>query len=297
MGNLFEEPDVLHQLLTPTEDFPSIRKPDTHDWLAQHEESGQTFDEYRDARSDPPDQAKRIIYLLPIGDFSQETSPDLDKITSYAAAFFQLPVKRLPAYMPTAGEFKPRANPHSHERQLFTREILQFLKTKLPTDGCCLLGITMTDLYPNPSWNYVFGEASLNEHVGIYSFARYDPAFWDDPRGENFREVILQRSCKVFSHEMSHMFGLPHCVYFSCLVNGANHLGEMDQTPLFACPVCLRKLHLAIGFDVVKRYRDLAEFYRTQKWEKELAWVERQLARLPPDSERESSNTPKKPAN
>jgi archaemetzincin len=33
----------------------------------------------------------------------------------------------------------------------------------------------MEDLYPEPSWNFVFGQASLNERVGVYSFARYGP--------------------------------------------------------------------------------------------------------------------------
>lgn len=31
----------------------------------------------------------------------------------------------------------------------------------------------MSDIYPRPSWNYVFGLASLSEYVGVFSFARY----------------------------------------------------------------------------------------------------------------------------
>jgi hypothetical protein len=31
--------------------------------------------------------------------------------------------------------------------------------------------------------------------------------------------------------------------------------------PLFLCPVCLRKLHHAVGVDPAERYRRLAEFY------------------------------------
>jgi len=32
----------------------------------------------------------------------------------------------------------------------------------------------MEDLYPDPSWNFVFGQTSLPGYVGVYSFARYD---------------------------------------------------------------------------------------------------------------------------
>jgi len=38
----------------------------------------------------------------------------------------------------------------------------------------------MTDFYPKESWNYVFGHASLKRWVGVFSFARYDPLFWNE---------------------------------------------------------------------------------------------------------------------
>jgi archaemetzincin len=117
--------------------------------------------------------------------------------------------------------------------------------------------------------------------VGIYSLARYDPAFWGEDRGRNYRDAILRRSCKVLVHETAHMFGLPHCIYYECVVNGSNHLGETDAKPQHLCPVCLRKLHHGIGFDALQRYRDLAAFYRRHGWFEELDWVTRQLARRP----------------
>ena len=87
----------------------------------------------------------------------------------------------------------------------------------------------MDDLYPEPSWNFVFGQASLGERVGVYSFARYDPAFYGEKRGEDYEKVLLWRSCKVLVHETAHMFGLRHCIYFKCVLNGSNHLKESDS--------------------------------------------------------------------
>lgn len=44
------------------------------------------------------------------------------------------------------------------------------------------------------------------------------------------------------AHEIGHMFGLRHCIYFSCLMSGSNHLEETNAKPIEFCPVCIRKL-------------------------------------------------------
>ena len=290
LGNLFEEPDTLRYLLTPNSDFPPIKLPGKRDWLTLYTEAGQSFEQYCNSGANRPDPKHRTIYLLPIGEFDEESSPPLEEIRAYAAAFFQMEVKLLPTYRANELEFEPRENPRSGQRQLLTKSVMTFLKTRLPSDAYCLLGMTMTDLYPDHSWNYVFGEASLDERVGIYSFARYDPLFWDDSRGNDYRSVILQRSCKVLAHETAHMFGLQHCIYYDCVLNGANHMNETDAQPQQLCPICLRKLQHAIGFDAIKRYQDLAYFYRRQKWIEEHDWVARQLEKVP----KEKSSAPGK---
>lgn len=281
LGNLFEETETFRLLLTPDADFRPMPLPRANDWLSFYHEAGQTFDEYRDSNANRPDDTRRVIYLLPIGDFAEESSPAFTQVRLYTAAFFQMEARILPAYHPHDLEFEPRKNPRSGHRQILTAAILKFLKTQLPADAYCLLGVTMEDLYPQRSWNFVFGQASLSERVGIFSLARYDPVFWGDERGPRYREQILQRSCKVLVHETAHMFGLPHCIYFDCVVNGSNHLAETDAKPQHPCPVCLRKLHHAIAFDPAKRYRELAAFYRRHQWFDELDWINRQLARLP----------------
>ncbi len=78
---------------------------------------------------------------------------------------------------------------------------------------------------------------------------------------------------KVLTHETGHMFGLAHCVHFSCVMNGSNHLQESDRRPLHLCPVCLRKLQFSVGFDVVNRYRDLARFDEQAGFADEARWL------------------------
>src|SRR5690242_7722638 len=60
--------------------------------------------------------------------------------------------------------------------------------------------------------------------VGIYSFARYDPAFFGEEREENYEKLKLLRTVTVMTHEICHQFGIEHCTYFHCVMNGANHL-------------------------------------------------------------------------
>src|SRR5204862_2614996 len=126
-------------------------------------------------------------------------------------------------------------------------------------------------------WNFVFGQASVRERVGVYSFARYDPAFYGEARPPGYETLLLRRSCKVLAHETSHMFGLAHCTFFNCLMNGSNHLAESDRRPLHLCPVCLRKLQWSIEFDVLERYRSLERVARTDGFIEEADWLNQRI--------------------
>lgn len=62
---------------------------------------------------------------------------------------------------------------------------------------------------------------------------------------------------KVMVHETGHMFGLKHCIYYSCIMNGSNHLEENNNKPMELCPVCVRKLQENIQFNFLERYMAL----------------------------------------
>ena len=59
-------------------------------------------------------------------------------------------------------------------------------------------------------------------------------------------------------HEIGHMFGLKHCIFYSCVMNGSNHLEENKNKGMELCPVCVRKLHENLQFDMLDRYSALA---------------------------------------
>jgi archaemetzincin len=277
-GDLEQLSPVLRRAFTAdASEFEPIPKPAPHDWLAVHPESGQTFDEFKASRPNRPTESRRVIYLQPLGEFAADRSPPIDKLGEFAAAFFAMGVKALPAISLDASKFTTRHNPNTSNLQMLTGDVLDFLKARLRADAFCILAITMEDLYPEPSWNFVFGQALLRERVGVYSFARYDPAFYGEGRGSNYESLLLRRSCKVLAHETGHMFGLAHCVYFNCLMNGSNHLAESDRRPLHLCPVCLRKLQWSVGFDVLERYRALERVTRDDGFIDEVDWLNHRI--------------------
>lgn len=281
IGDLKGLPEGLRRAFDPGSDFQPIPRPGPGDWLAVHPERGQTYEAYMRSRPFRPAGRRKKLYFQPLGDFPEGKSPSMSLLQQFASAFFLgLEVKLLGPLPVEKLGITTRVNTYTRRRQLLTGDVLKLLKRKLPADGYCVIAITMEDLYPDPSWNFVFGQASLRERVGVFSFARYDPAFYGNKRGKDYAVLILKRSCKVMSHETCHMFGMTHCIYYRCQMNGSNHLDESDSRPLHLCPVCLRKLHYNLGFDIVKRYRALKKFCENAGIRDEAAWYSARISRI-----------------
>jgi archaemetzincin len=146
------------------------------------------------------------------------------------------------------------------------------------------VAVTMADIYPDESWNFVYGQARVADGVGVYSFARLDPLFptlpeklINVPVTDEHRRIILRRCVKILLHEVGHLFGLSHCIYYICLMNGANHEVEMDRQTLYICPVCLHKLHSTLQFDVRQMYETFVNLCETYGLEEESVWYRKRL--------------------
>lgn len=236
-----------------------LPEPRPGDWLAEHPESGQTFDEFVAFDQRVPVSAdRRMIVLQPIGEFSSKHAPDLEALRQFTAAFFQLPVAVRSPIAVDEGVFEARES-HGFGPQLLTHSILERLGNDVPPKAYCVLGVTMFDLYPDPEWNFVFGQASFTERVGVFSFARHVPSDAADELTDDQARRMLLRNYKTLSHEIGHMFGMKHCTAHHCRMNGSNGLWESDAAPLHVCPVCLRKLQYAVRFDPFTRYQQLEE--------------------------------------
>lgn len=279
-GNTEGVPLPLRKALEPGDDFAPLAPPNPGDWLAEHFEAGQTFEDFVGSKFCQPDRSQDTVYLQPLGEFSGTQRPPLEVLKDYASGYFMMPVKILAPIAIGKAKLTQRVNPYTRKRQLLTRDILILLQRNFPADAFCLMAITMEDLYPDPAWNFVFGQAAVSQRVAVFSFARYNPSFYGQAEGKDDDHLLLHRSCKVLVHEMAHMFSLGHCIYFKCVMNGSNHLQESDARPLHLCPVCLRKLQFSTEFDVVDRYHKLLKFYRSAGFTKEVRWVSSRLKKI-----------------
>jgi archaemetzincin len=200
------------------------------------------------------------------------TAPPFAQLAGIVHAFFMLEVRTLPAVNVRDIGAKTRVNVGTKRRQLFAPDALAWLGKRLPEDAFGVVAVTMEDLYPDPSWNFVLGMASLKDRVGVQSLARQDPAFFGQRRLPGWQAIARRRATWTLLHEISHMFGLTHCTYWRCVVAGANSQEEADRSPLHACPVCLRKLYSAIKFDPAAREDALASAFGGLGIDDEAAW-------------------------
>jgi len=63
-------------------------------------------------------------------------------------------------------------------------------------------------------------------------------------------------------HELGHLLGLDHCIYYDCIMNGVSGIYELFNTSYELCPVCLCKIYRLLDFDIIKRFENLQVDYQ-----------------------------------
>lgn len=246
----FEALKPLHRPKTP---------PAANDWLASYPERGETLAEY--LASDPvrASSQRRILYVLHVGTLTDRQRETAEQTADYLGRFFGLPVQLLPPLEASAIPAEARRiNPRSPDHpQLFTGWVLAQLVPLRPPDALAVLALTGEDLFPDPSWNFVFGQAAPDQGVGVWSLHRFST-----PGQE---ERLLARTLKLAAHELGHLLSVTHCPAYECVMNGSNHLEETDSRPLEPCPSCLAKLLASTGADPLHRYDSLLEFWSARQ--------------------------------
>ncbi|MBI5497370.1 MAG: hypothetical protein HY904_20315 [Deltaproteobacteria bacterium] len=232
------------------------RAPAPDDWLALHAEVGQPFSAY--ALGGPVRAARYNAFdLVMLGELDGAHRRVASVVVAYARAFFGVPVRSaLTARLEDVPADAWRRHPVTRHPQLRTGPLLEgVLRPLRPRDTIGVIALTAADLYPEEGWNFVFGQASLEDRVGVWSLARLG-----DPAREF--ERCAGRAARTAVHEMAHMLSLPHCIAYECVVNGSNSLRESDQAPAEPCPICLQKLCWNTGADPVKRAEALVRVAR-----------------------------------
>jgi archaemetzincin len=245
----------LKKILKTADDYHSpVSQPKEGDWLYSQKESGQTFSKFL-SEGNKVAPNRRTIYINPLQTMDQQF---LNNCLLYCQSFFYpMSVKLINIASLKSLHIESRINEYTGKIQYNAGEINSKMSNYVPNDAHCVVSILLDDLYPRKEWNFVFGLASYYKRVGVFSFARFNPSFFDKPEPDNVENYLLYRSCSTLVHEICHTFGIAHCVFYSCLMNGSNNLEEQAKRPLIECPVCLRKLQHSIGFDALERYNKL----------------------------------------
>ncbi|XP_023102079.2 archaemetzincin-1 isoform X1 [Felis catus] len=131
------------------------------DWLLSRPEAPEDFQTFH--ASLPPRRqspARKHIYLQPI-DLSEGPAGGalLEYLRDCTEAFFLgLQVRCLPSVAAASIHCSSRPSQDSDRLQLHTDGILSFLKSSKPGDALCVLGLTLSDLYPCEAWSFTFGK-------------------------------------------------------------------------------------------------------------------------------------------
>ena len=154
----------LHTKLAP---------PQPDEWLAKHKEQDQSYSQYLRNKPIRVDRRRRVIYVQPLGEFDSAQRKVLDRTAEFLGIYFQLPVKvRKALSLDLIPATARREHPSWHVKQILSTYVLyDVLRPRIPADACVYIALTTSDLWPGEGWNFVFGQASLTERVGVWSIA------------------------------------------------------------------------------------------------------------------------------
>lgn len=196
-------------VVPPEEDrrFQRLTVENANGWYGIIAEPAQSPAIYQSQNPRRPTSQRRTLVLQPIGAMSRQDQRLLGDLKDYCEVFFQIPARiAKPLSLDLVQDFRPQAgrrrNSLAGDRQYDASQILDHVLTpRLPPDAAAYLGLTMADIYA-PGLSFNFGLASFRGRTGVYSLARYHPAFWGQKPQSSDQALILRHSCGVLSHEM-----------------------------------------------------------------------------------------------
>jgi archaemetzincin len=238
------------------------------EWLFEHPEPGQTFEEHVASGPLRRTPGRERIVLQPLEPLRPEARAALEAVRQDCALFFGCETT-LADPIPI-----PPETWREDRKQHDAEGILDALAARKPADALVYAAICDQDLFVRGLERFVFGLGRFSAGLGVYSFQRFHHPGVDPT-------LYVGRAFKLLTHEIGHGFGLRHCIYFRCVMNGANSLPEADGAPFEPCPVCLRKLQHGLGFDVRARWEALAPFFERQGLPAQAEWLRARAAALP----------------
>ncbi len=224
-------------------------------WLQSHHENGQTFGQYSRINHIRLTEKRNVLYVMPLGEFNEKQMKIVELSAEFLRHYFMCDVRTLETRsLDIIPQKARRVHPSWGMRQIHSKYVLdELLPPLLPDDAVALIAFSSSDLYPQDDWNFVYGQASLKQRVGVWSIFRNG-----DPETEF--ETVLRRTVKTATHETGHMFTIQHCIAYECNMCGSNNMEESDQHPVFLCPECVAKVWWSTKCDPIERFEKLKKF-------------------------------------
>lgn len=286
LGPLDELGPELRRVFADTRGFVALPPAAPGSWRTIRPEHAQDVETFLASAPNPLSAPREHLVLLPLGNFPFDViegahfvglvrTPELADLAELVGALFGLPTEVMPAAELPIDDLPVREV--ASGRQLDVHGVLDHAATSLPAGAYGMLALVNYDLFAWPEQQFAFGYSTHTDRLGVVGFSRFDPSFYGGPRPDDLAATVLRRSARVLLHEAAHLFGMRHCQYFRCLLNGIADLDELDAVPLHMCPVCLRKLQLVTGIDPRDRYHALVPVLDRLGLAEESAWTRMRL--------------------
>lgn len=275
MGSLAGEGWRLKQALVwPTEAF-KLRPLDDDSCKSERAalwdsfQKTQTFDSFKTALPFRPNSTNNMIEFVVVGEVNKlEQRVHIQALLQHLEAFIGFPVKLRDEAIPLGPQFHPRQNAERQE-QFGAHYVLAQLRSSADPRSVCTIGLTIADLYPPNTYEFVTGITDASQRVAVYSLARYfclgtrdtvqSPQ--DDERSDvaKKRERMTQCMIKTLCREALKLCSMAECHLVECLMNPfpGGPPEAIRKLPLSLCCICLRKLQFLTQADLLDRYAGL----------------------------------------
>ena len=289
--NLMQDAMLMHLIQNAEVLFNPKKVHKKDDWLSEQREHGQSIDVY--ARGGPfitwhNPVRNAHIYLCRLD--NKVSDEHAEKFKAYLEAFFfGAPIKLIKqgSKLYEKGSKNTRVvkttipedfvsthaiptREHNGYFQQNASKINEAMRQYKVPDAFCIMAVQNDEdlycaddeIFLQDNW-YTRGLSDPESSTGIFSLKR----FWEDDEeskegGDPDRG--FRQACYTLVHEVCHLFGLKHCIYYECIMNGNNHPEErIRREHKTLCPVCLGKLKMNLKFDCRERYIKLLETCHT----------------------------------
>jgi archaemetzincin len=82
-----------------------------------------------------------------------------------------------------------------------------------------------------------------------------------------YRGLWFSRIARTAAHELGHCFGMDHCVYYACSMQGTAGMAEDVRQPPYLCPICLTKVAHAVLCELQAGREEQKEDYILERYE------------------------------